>query len=340
MDDDFVGVAHSRFNRRHDFKVMAEDLSHYLVIAVSSRALFDLEMENAIFEKEGAEAYEKYQIEHEEEVLKPGPGFPLVQAILKLNSTIKERRKAEVVIISRAGPSVALRIMNSIKHQKLDITRVAFCKGTPVSRYLDAYSVTLFLSRHRQDVRTALNSKIAAGLLYASPPSYTEPLNEIRIAFDADAVVFSDESERVYKEKGLAAFLLHEETNARKSLPEGPFAKLLRALSFLQNSKDKGEIGIRTALITARNSPAHERVIRTLRSWRVEVDEMFFMGGVSKQKVVKAFNPHIFFDDQAVHCEPAAEVAPTAIVPTDYKPGEVARPKQEGKPLANLQPGI
>ena len=130
-------------------------------------------LENAIFEKEGAEAYEKYQIEHEEEVLKPGPGFPLVQAILKLNSTIKEKRKAEVVIISRAGPSVALRIMNSIKHQKLDITRAAFCKGTPVSRYLDAYSVTLFLSRHRQDVRTALNSKIAAGLLYASPPSYT-----------------------------------------------------------------------------------------------------------------------------------------------------------------------
>jgi 5'-nucleotidase len=299
---------------------MAQDLSHYLVIAVSSRALFDLEMENAIFDKDGAAAYEKYQIENEDVILKPGPGFPLVQAILKLNSAIKEKRKAEVVIISRAGPTVALRIMNSIKYYRLDITRAAFCKGTPVSRYLDAYSVTLFLSRHKEDVKTALNSKFAAGLLYAKPDSYAEPLNEIRIAFDGDAVVFSDESEKVYKEKGLEAFLRHEQLNARKPLPEGPFAKLLKALSFLQSSNDKGEIGIRTALITARNSPAHERVIRTLRSWKVEVDEMFFMGGVSKQKIIKAFNPHIFFDDQAVHCDPAAEVVPTAMVPTEYGP--------------------
>jgi 5'-nucleotidase len=298
---------------------MAQDLSEYLVIGISSRALFDLEMENDIFDKQGVQPYEKYQVEHEDEILRPGPGYPLVQAILRLNSTIKEKRKAEVVIISRAGPSVALRIMNSIKHHRLDITRAAFCKGTSVSRYLDAYSVTLFLSRHNEDVRTALNSKIAAGLLYANPQSYSETLDEIRIAFDADAVVFSDESERVYKREGLEAFLAHEEKNARKPLPEGPFAKLLKALSFLQSTPDKTTIGIRTALITARNSPAHERVIRTLRSWKVEVDEMFFMGGVSKKKIVKAFNPHIFFDDQPVHCGPAAEVAPTAIVPTDYE---------------------
>jgi 5'-nucleotidase len=297
---------------------MPEDLSHYLVIAVSSRALFDLEMENRIFEEKGAAAYEEYQVSHEDEILKPGSGFPLVQAILRLNSQIKEKRKAEVVIISRAGPSVALRIMNSIMHHGLDITRAAFCKGTPVPKYLEAYSVTLFLSRNKEDVRTALNSKIAAGLLYAKPASYAETLNEIRIAFDADAVVFSDESERIYKKDGLAAFLRHEETNARKPLPEGPFAKLLKALSFLQSSREKADIGIRTALITARNSPAHERVIRTLRSWKVEVDEMFFMGGVSKQKIVKAFNPHIFFDDQPVHCEPAAEVAPTAMVVTEF----------------------
>jgi 5'-nucleotidase len=297
---------------------MAEDLSHYLVIAVSSRALFDLEAENAIFEAQGPEEYEKYQIEHENEILKPGPGFPLVKAILKLNSAVKERRKAEVVIISRAGPSVAIRIMNSILHHKLDITRAAFCKGTPVSRYLDAYSVTLFLSRNKDDVKTALGCKIAAGMLYAKPDSYAEALDEIRIAFDGDAVIFSDESERIYKAQGLDAFLEHERVNVQKPLPEGPFAKLLKGLSFLQRSRDTGGIAIRTALITARSSPAHERVLRTLRAWRVGVDEAFFMGGVSKQKVVNAFNPHIFFDDQDVHCEPAAHFAPTAMVPVDY----------------------
>jgi len=297
---------------------MPQDLSRYLVIAISSRALFDLEMENQIFDSQGAAAYEKYQIEHEDEVLMPGPGFPLVQAILRLNSAIREKRKAEVVIISRAGPSVALRIMNSIKHYSLDITRAVFSKGTPVSSYLDAFSVTLFLSRNHTDVKAALDSKIAAGLLFASPNSYTEEIDEIRIAFDGDAVVFSDESERIYKRDGLGGFLKHEAANAKKPLPEGPFAKLLKALSFLQSAQEQTPIRIRTALITARNSPAHERVIRTLRSWKVEVDEMFFMGGVSKQKIVKAFNPHIFFDDQPVHCEPASEVAPTAIVPTDY----------------------
>ena len=298
---------------------MPHDLSQYLVIAISSRALFDLEKENGIFDAFGAGAYEKYQIEHEDEILNPGPGFPLVKAILKLNSTLKGKRKAEVVVVSRAGPSVALRIMNSIGHHQLDITRAAFCKGTPVSRYLDAYSVTLFLSRNKEDVQAALNSKIAAGVLYAQPQSFAETLNEIRIAFDADAVVFSDESERIYKQQGLDAFLHHEKDNACKPLPEGPFAKLLKALSFVQRSQNTGDIKIRTALITARNSPAHERVIRTLRAWQVEVDEAFFMGGVSKDKIVKAFNPHIFFDDQAVHCEPASHVAPTAMVPVDYK---------------------
>lgn len=309
---------------------MPVDLSHYLVIAVSSRALFDLEAENEIFEKQGKEAYEQFQLANENVVLKPGPGFPLVQAILKLNSKIKEKRKAEVVIMSRSSPSVALRVMNSIAHYGLDITRAGFCKGAPVSNYLDAFSVTLFLSRNGQDVSTALKSGIAAGLLYANPKVYGETLDEIRIAFDADAVVFSADSERIYQEKGLEAFLHHERTNAHKLLPAGPFAKLLKALSFLQRSEEKGEISIRTALITARNSPAHERVIRTLRAWSVEVDEMFFMGGVSKQKVIQQFNPHIFFDDQSVHCQSASEVAPTAQVLVEAELGFVV-------PAANLK---
>lgn len=297
---------------------MAIDLSRYLVIAVSSRALFDLENEHGIFEREGVKAYEEYQLKNEDVKLNPGPGFPLVKAILKLNSTIKEKRRSEVVVISRSSPTVALRLMNSINSYDLDIIRAAFCKGAPISKYLDAFSVTLFLSRNEDDVREALSNKIAAGVLYAQPKTFDDSLQEIRIAFDGDAVIFSDESERIYKEHGLEAFLEHERQNADRPLPKGPFAKLLQALAFLQSTSDVSEIKIRTALITARNSPAHERVIRTLRNWKVEIDEMFFMGGVSKHKVIEQFNPHIFFDDQHVHCEPASSLAPTARVPVDY----------------------
>jgi len=295
---------------------MAIDLKEYLTLAISSRALFKLEEEHSLFESKGPEKYEKYQIEHENESLEPGPGFPLIKAILSLNS--KKRKRAEVVIISRNNPSVALRIMNSIKKHNLDITRAAFTTGTPVSKYLGSFAVTLFLSRNEEDVRDALNKKIAAGLLYAAPVNYQESLDEIRVAFDGDAVIFSDEAERVYKTSGLDAFLNHEQINANLPLPEGPFAKLLKALAFLQKGSIKTDIKIRLGLFTARNSPAHERVIKTLRLWNVRIDEMFFMGGVPKQDVLKAFKPHIFFDDQKAHCEPASKHVPTAEVPTDY----------------------
>lgn len=296
---------------------MAVDLTQYLTIAISSRALFKLDDEHHIFEQKGPEEYEKYQVAHENELLEPGPGFPLIKAILTLNS--KKRKRAEVVIISRNNPSVALRIMNSVKKHNLDITRAAFTTGTPVSKYLESFAVTLFLSRNEEDVREALNNRIAAGLLYASPVNYQESLDEIRVAFDGDAVIFSDEAERVYKKDGLEAFLDHEQKNANLPLPEGPFAKLLKALAFLQKGSIKRDIKIRLGLFTARNSPAHERVIKTLRLWNVRIDEMFFMGGVPKQDVLKAFRPHIFFDDQQVHCKPASRFVPTAAVPTKYE---------------------
>ncbi|HQO37674.1 MAG TPA: 5'-nucleotidase [Candidatus Omnitrophota bacterium] len=296
---------------------MPVDLTQYLTIAISSRALFKLDDEHKIFETKGPKEYEKYQVAHENVPLSPGPGFPLTKAILSLNSN--KRKRAEVVIISRNNPSVALRIMNAIKAHNLDITRAAFTTGTPVSKYLDSFAVTLFLSKNEEDVRDALNNKIAAGLLYSSPVNYQEALDEIRVAFDGDAVIFSDEAERVYKREGLDEFLKHEQKNANLPLPEGPFAKLLKALSYLQKGSLKKDIKIRLGLFTARNSPAHERVIKTLRLWNVRIDEMFFLGGVSKHEVLKAFRPHIFFDDQQIHCMPASKVVPTARVPTDYE---------------------
>jgi len=299
---------------------MPYDLSNYLVIGVSSRALFDLSFENEIYENEGLEAYCRYQLEHENDVLKPGTGFALIEAILNINEIESAVRRTEVVIISRNSADTSLRISNSIDNYKLDITRAAFTGGEPVAKYLNAFEVDLFLSATEEDVQAAVESNVAAGLIYDGPSrNRADPLKQIRIAFDGDAVLFSKESEMIYQQQGLEAFIEHEKANVQKPLPEGPFAKLLKTLSFLQfdlnDRKTQNKPPIRTALVTARNSPAHERVIRTLRTWNVRIDETFFLGGVPKHKILESFSPHIFFDDQHQHCEGAARVVPTARVP-------------------------
>ena len=224
------------------------------------------------------------------------------------------------MIISRNSADTSLRISNSIDHYRLDITRAAFTGGEPVAKYLNAFDVDLFLSATEEDVQAAVESKVAAGLIYDGPSrNRTDPLEQIRIAFDGDAVLFSKESEMIYQQQGLEAFIAHEKENAKQPLPEGPFAKLLKTLSFLQfdltGKTAQSQPPIRTALVTARNSPAHERVIRTLRTWNVRIDETFFLGGVPKHKILESFSPHIFFDDQHQHCEGAAKVVPTARVP-------------------------
>ena len=299
---------------------MPYDLTNYLVIGVSSRALFDLSRENEIYENEGLEAYCRYQLEHENDILKPGTGFALIEAILAINDIDPGTRRTEVVIISRNSADTSLRISNSIDAHKLDITRAAFTGGEPVAKYLNAFEVDLFLSATEEDVQAAVESDVAAGLIYDGPSrDRGDPMQQIRIAFDGDAVLFSKESEMIYQQQGLEAFIDHEQKNSRKPLPEGPFAKLLKTLSFLQFDLTSGSRQnsppIRTALVTARNSPAHERVIRTLRTWNVRIDETFFLGGVPKHKILESFSPHIFFDDQHQHCEGASRVVPTARVP-------------------------
>ena len=299
---------------------MPYDLSNYLVIGVSSRALFDLSLENEIYENEGLEAYCRYQLEHENDVLKPGTGFALIEAILRINDIEAGVRRTEVVIVSRNSADTSLRISNSIDSYGLDITRAAFTGGEPVAKYLNAFDVDLFLSATEEDVQAAVESNVAAGLIYDGPSrNRADPLQQIRIAFDGDAVLFSKESEMIYQNQGLEAFIEHEKQNAQQPLPEGPFAKLLKTLSFLQfDLTSRGGDSappIRTALVTARNSPAHERVIRTLRTWNVRIDETFFLGGVPKDKILESFSPHIFFDDQHLHCEGAAKLVPTARVP-------------------------
>lgn len=296
---------------------MPYDLTDVLVVGISSRALFDLEKEDEIFSKEGLDAYTAYQMEKINDCPRPGTGFRLVKNILSLNQQGTDR-KVEVIILSRNNPATSLRITRAVEHYNLDITRSAWTGGESLARYLGAYKVDLFLSAHHKDVQRAINAGFAAARIYKfnkNSPELRKDKNKIKIAFDGDAVLFSAESEKIYQAEGLEAFVSNEKEKALTPLPDGPFAPLLRAIAKAQANIPVDEAPIRTALITARNSPAHERVIRTLHGWNVRIDEAHFLGGVSKHEILEAFGADIFFDDQDAHCSPASYVVPTAIVP-------------------------
>lgn len=296
---------------------MSFDLTDVLVVGISSRALFELEAENELFDQEGIDSYTAFQLKHTENHPKPGTGFHIVKSLLSMNDP--ENLRVEVIVLSRNNAATSLRVSKAIEYYGLDITRSAWTGGAPIARYLGAYKVDLFLSAYEHDVQDAINSGYAAARIYAPPHSGNNRVNDdksIRIAFDGDAVLFSDESERIFQEKGLEEFVRHEKANAMKPMPDGPFAQLLRTISRVQQSVGADKSPIRTALITARCSPAHERIIRTLHVWGVRIDEVHFLGGISKREILAAFGADIFFDDQDVHCSPASKVVPTAIVPT------------------------
>ena len=299
---------------------MLYDLTEPLVIGISSRALFNLEAENRIFEEHGLEAYTTYQIEHENDTLEEGPAFQLVKAFLRLNKP-GEKKMVEVIITSKNSPDTSLRIFKSIQDYGLDITRAALVSGGEVTPYLKAFKTDLFLSANASDVKKAVDHDIAAGRIITGTIPSSKQIDQIRIAFDGDAVLFAAESERIYKKQGFEAFIEHEKSHANDPLPRGPFANFLMTLSNLQRQfKTREESPIRTALVTSRSAPAHERALKTLRGWNVRVDEAFFLGGVSKKDILSAFGAHIFFDDQEIHTSPASEVVASAVVP--YREGD------------------
>lgn len=288
-----------------------EDISNKLVVAISSRALFDLEESDRVYETQGIDAYAKYQISHENETLEPGVAFPLVKKLLNLN---REEHLVEVILLSRNSADTGLRIFNSIQHYELNISRAAFTSGQSPYQYIGAFGSHLFLSTHREDVDRALSSGCGAALILPSKLDEEHP-DLLRVAFDGDAVLFNDESERIYQEQGIEAFHANESAKAQNPLPGGPFKGFLQALHRLQQHFPDDSCPIRTALITARQAPAHERVIRTLRSWDIRIDEALFLGGLSKGEFLQAFHADIFFDDQVLHCESAQQHVTTAHVP-------------------------
>ena len=285
-----------------------------LVIAISSRALFNLDAEHLVYEEHGLEAYSAYQIEHEDTPLDPGQAFSLAKKLLALNNVLSDPLGVEIVLLSRNSADTGLRIFNSIEHYGLPITRAAFCGGESPWRYIRAFGCHLFLSSESADVRKALENNVAAATLVSKPVDDSAS-STIRFAFDGDAVLFSDEAEKVYKSEGLEAFTASEKAHRNEPLMGGPFKSFLSALHVLQQSLPKEAQLIRTALVTARSAPAHERVIRTLRAWDIRLDESIFLGGLPKVEFLKAYDADVFFDDQQTHCELAAEHIATGHVP-------------------------
>ena len=291
---------------------MPVSLEGQLVVAISSRALFDFEEENRVFEQGDDRAYMQLQLERLEAPAKPGVAFSLVRKLLAFNDA--DAQRVEVVILSRNDPVSGMRVFRSAQHYGLPIQRGSFTRGQPPWRYLKPLNANLFLSTHLSDVRAALGAGVPAAQVYphSALASEAHP-HEVRIAFDGDAVLFSDEAERVFQSEGLSAFQAHERDKAGQPLLAGPFKPLLAALHRLQK-EGTPTMRIRTALVTARSAPAHERAIRTLMNWNIEVDEAMFLGGLPKGEFLREFEPDFFFDDQTGHIESAARHVPSGHV--------------------------
>jgi len=285
-----------------------------LVVAISSRALFDFEEENRVFDARGEQAYIDLQYSRIDVPAKEGVAFPLVKKLLAFNSAQSQR--VEVVILSKNDPVSGLRIFRSAERAGLKIERGVFTRGRSPYRYLDALQANLFLSANEQDVMGALDARFpAARVLPESAQAEGRHPDEVRIAFDGDAVLFSDEAESVFQREGLDAFTRHEIVHALRPLPPGPFKPLLEALHRLQTAGGNVPMRVRTALVTARSSPAHERAVRTLMEWNVQVDEALFLGGLDKGEFLRAFEPDFFFDDQRGHIESARQHVAAGHVP-------------------------
>jgi 5'-nucleotidase len=307
---------------------MRTDLSQTLIVGISATALFDLQEADTLWHRlqhsdpDGAiESYRAHMLEKENEPLLGGTGLPLVRALLNLNrfEESSQRPLVEVVVMSRNSPETGLRVLNAIRAMRLNITRSAFTGGESVVDYLEALGVDLFLTTDAADAERVIDSRVCAAAVLHAPPAGAAELSDdqVRIAFDGDAVLFDDSSEVVFKTQGLPAFQAAEDAAQDRPLPEGPHAKLLKKLATLQERLPmRTEYSpVRIAIVTARNAPADLRVIKTLRQWGVYADEAFFLGGLSKTPVLQAFKPHIYFDDQALHLEEAAPHVPSGHVP-------------------------
>jgi 5'-nucleotidase len=295
-------------------------ISPKLRLAISSRALFDLDISHQVFEAQGIEQYYQYQITNESKPLNPGVAFSLAKKLLDLKDPQTGEALAEVILLSRNSADTGLRIFNSIQHYQLAITRAVFTNGVSVYPYIPAFGAQLFLSANPEDVSNTLAAGHAAAIIFPASAAAAAKSHQLRIAFDGDAVLFSDESEKIYQQQGLQAFMKNEKNNANIPLTGGPFKPFLSALHHIQQKFPMAHCPIRTALVTAREAPAHERVVHTLRAWNIRIDEALFLGGLKKGEFLAAFAADFYFDDQTVNCQDSLQFVATGQVISDDKP--------------------
>lgn len=301
---------------------MAYDLTEKLVVAVASSALFDLTESDRVFQDEGEDAYRAYQREHEHVTLKTGVAFPLIKRLLQLNND-DEEPSVEVILFSRNDPDTGLRVFKSIEAYELPITRAVFVTGRNPFPYMNAFNAALFLSGNEADVREAIAQGLPAGHVSMQTAYEDDADHELRLAFDFDGVLADDPSEKIFKQAtSFTDYVEHERKYAEKPMPEGPLFKFFKGIAAiqqkeLQKAKDDKtyQPKIRIALCTARNAPAIERVVTTLRNWNIHLDEAFFLGGLNKLDVLRVYRPHIFFDDQYGHIEHVGEIFPSVHIP-------------------------
>lgn len=300
---------------------LSYNIEEKFVIAIASSALFDLSESDHIFTTKGEEEYRDYQRKNESKILEKGVAFPLIKRILSINT--EDFKPVEVVLLSRNSPDTGLRVFKSIEHYNLPISRAVFVSGNNPFKYIDAFNAKLFLSANKKDVELATKLGFPSGCVYPSHFQDDELDDELRLAFDFDGVIADDSAEQIYQQQGgLTEFQLHEVNHANSPLPKGPLFSFFHGISTLQHlvkeraRTDKNYKGnIKVAIATARNAPAHERVITTLRKFDIQVDEAFFLGGINKSRVLGIFKPHIFFDDQKSHVEGVSQIAPSVHVP-------------------------
>lgn len=302
---------------------MAYPIEHKLVIGIASSALFDLTESHRVYLENGAEEYRKYQEAHLDVILQRGVAFPFIRRFLSINRHFARQAPVEVVLFSRNSPETGLRVMHSIAHYGLDISRACFVTGKSPYTYLPAFNTSLFLSANEEDVRKALAAGHPAGLVLPSITEDDESDDELRVAFDFDGVIADDESETVFKRNNdVDEFHAHEREHVAVPHQPGPLADLFQKLALMQRLEERAQRRdpdykkiLRIAIITARSAPSHERVVTTLKSWGVSANETFFLGGMEKARVLRIFKPHIFFDDQLSHLKSAGGTIPMVHVP-------------------------
>jgi 5'-nucleotidase len=306
---------------------MVFQIDQKLVIAVASSALFDLSDSHQVYLDEGPEAYRSYQERTLDVILGKGVAFPFIRRFLNINKCFRSEAPVEVVLLSRNSPETGLRVMRSIAHYGLDISRAAFMNGAAPYSYLPAFNASLFLSAHEEDVKNAIALDYPAGLVLPSRIADDDEDVELRVAFDFDGVLADDESEAVFKQDGLDRFHAHETLHKARAHQPGPLADMFQKLAMMQRLEERAQRQdpayrkiVRIAIITARSAPAHERVVTTLKSWGVSADETFFLGGMEKARVLSVFRPHIFFDDQLTHLN----AGPGGTIPMVHVPFGVA----------------